>query len=167
MKFLMIAFIVFAFSCNSHSDIKRYYNANAKLHHALADSLHNFVIRHDTKEIILSRSLMEDKSIYFHYYVEEITTRVLIKYDSSLNRTDPESELTAKIEIPIEIIRLFKKTVYTSLIADSKGVFFGYKDDFNGNSKTGILVDYTVEENNDKDLYHLGKNVYITRGVIP
>src|SRR5688500_7554873 len=80
----IISIAMTAFSCSPYSDIKKYYQDNTSLHQALADSLHNFTTQHKT-EIILRRSLMEDRTVTLNYDLPGMALRAGIKYDSLLN----------------------------------------------------------------------------------
>ncbi|MFT3676835.1 MAG: hypothetical protein QM781_13160 [Chitinophagaceae bacterium] len=93
--------------------------------------------------------------------------RIPIEFDDSLRRHDKYPEYTSEIKVPIEIIKLFKKSKYTSLIADSTEIFFGYKNSFDGNSKYGIVIDRDTIDNTRRHIKKLAKNVYVTEGIIP
>lgn len=167
MKSILIFSIVIItfFSCNDTDNVlKKYYNNNTQLHHALADSLINYAIKHKT-EVTMQKRLDGQNQIYFGYYFQEGNIVRFVEFDDLLNRIDSNPEYTSKIEVPIEIIKLFKKTMYTSLIADSTRVFFGYKDSFDGNSKYGIFINRDSADHNIPE--RLAKNVFITRGIIP
>ena len=155
------------FSCSSTNIVlKKYYYGNKDLHHALADSLNEFVKQHKT-EVIMRKRLDGGNQIYFSYHFEKDNISVPIEFDNKLYRVDPMPEYTSKIIVPIEIIKLFKKSIYTALIADSTEVFFGYKDSFDGNSKYGIVIDRDTADNSKRHIQKLAKNVYITKGIIP
>jgi hypothetical protein len=168
MKYILLFTIVIIpfFSCRGkNSVLKSYYNDNIQLHQVLADSLMSFAKGYHT-EVVLRRRLDMNEQIIFSYSVKtDEPLRIGIEFDSALKRTDNYPEITSKTLVPIEIIKLFKKTMYTSLIADSTEVFFGYKDSFDGNSKYGILIN---RDTAGKSKYHkLAKDVYLTWGIIP
>ena len=155
------------FSCNStNSVLKRYYNDNVGLHHVLADSLNNYVNKHQTR-VTMRKGLDGKNEFFFGVYFKEGNIMRFIEFDNLLNRLDSASEYTSQIEVPIEIIKLFKESMYTSLIADSTEVFFGYTDSFDGNSKYGIVIDRDSMDNSKRHILKLAKNVYITKGIIP
>lgn len=164
-----MAYWFFALSCNTNYNVlKGYYNSNKVLHNELADDLMIFAKRYHTKEVIMRKRLDINGQVTFSYFIQtDEPTRIGIQFDSALKRTDSYPEITSKTIVPIEIIELFKKTMYTPLIADSTEVFFGYKDSFDGNSKYGIVIDRDSTDNGKRHIQKLAKNVYITKGVIP
>ena len=158
------------FSCNTTNDtLTKYYNSNKELHHVLADSLIVFAKKYHTNEVVMRKRLdINNGQVFFSYFIQtNEPIRIGIQFDSALKRTDPYPEITSKTIIPIEIIKLFKKSMYTALIADSTEVFFGYKDSFDGNSKYGIVIDRDSTDNTKRHIQKLARNVYITKGVIP
>lgn len=147
--------------------MKEYYLNNIKLHQILADSLNNFVVRYNTEVIIRKRPDLGNK-IVFRCQIKGTNDRTPIEFDSLLNRNDLYPFETSRFIIPIEIIKLFKALRYTSLIADGNdGLFWGDAYDFNGNSQTGIIINHEEEKKKDEYILRLGKNVYITRRIIP
>jgi len=167
MKYILAFAITLSFTCcnNADSILKKYYNNNNQLHQALADSLMSFAKNYHT-EVILRRSLMGDGQIYFSYFtITHEPINVPVVFDSTFKRTDPYPEITSQTIVPIEMIKLFKRTMYTSLVADSSRVFLGYEDSFDGNSKYGILI--SSDTVNRSKLQKLGKDVYLAWGTIP
>ena len=171
MKYIIILSlsVMSFFSCNTtNNTLKKYYNHNVALHNELADSLMVFAKKYHTNEVIMRKRLDINGQIIFRYFIQtHEPARIGIQFDSDLKRTDLNPEITLKIIIPIEIIKLFKKSMYTELIADSNKVFFGYKDSFDGNSVYGILIDRDPTDNSSRYILKLAKNVYITKEVIP
>jgi hypothetical protein len=168
MKLFLLLSIIFIFvaSCSRNSFLKKYYDNNIELHQSLADSLMHYTSRNKT-QIILRKKLDGQEEIYFNYYFKEGNIFRRIEFDTFLNRIDMDSSFTSQIAVPIETIKLFKKCIYTAVIADNSEVFFGYEDNFDGNSKYGIVIDLASNDNSKKHIQKLAENVYITRGVIP
>ncbi len=167
MKYiLLITIVIISFSCSdTNNALQNYYNKNIELHQDLADSLRSFCKKYHT-EVTLRRRLDGNDEIFFRYYVKTHEPIMIgIEFDSLLRRIDHHPEMTSKTIVPIEIIKLFKKMMYTSLIADSVAVFYGHTDSYDGNYKHGILIDKDTSYNSK--LQKIGKDVYITWGVIP
>ena len=166
--FIICLLVVLIFSCNTtNQTLKRYYKKNAVLHQALADSLHNYSVRYKTR--VTMQKKIDDNSgkVYFMHYSQKDNLHVLIEFDSLLIRHDQRPEYTSQITVPIEIIKLFKKMPYNSLIADSSEVFFAYKWNLDGNTIRGIVIDRDSVDNSKRHIKRLAKNVYVTNGIVP
>lgn len=168
MKYILFISVatIFLFSCSDNNRVlENYYNKNIDLHQVLADSLRSFCKKYHT-EVTLRRRLDGNDEIFFSYYVKtHEPIRIGIEFDSALKRIDHYPEITSKTVVPIEVIKLFKKMMYTSLIGDSVAVFYGHTDSYDGNSKHGILLDKDTSYNSR--LQKIEKDVYLAWRVIP
>ena len=156
-----------SFSCNSkYKALTDYYNSNPTLHKEISDSLMSLADRYNTEIIMVMRPDLGDK-IIFRYYSKSNNSRMPIEFDSALNRIDPYPEMTLKIEVPRDLLRKFKNTIYPAVISDSMKTFFGYRYSYGGESYYGILIDNSPLQKNEGKIRLLGPNVSITKGIIP
>jgi hypothetical protein len=155
-------------SCNNNfHELKKYYNDNKILHEELADGLCNLVKQNKTSEITIRKRSDSQKLIVFRQYFSDNNSRMPIEFDSLFQRHDPYPNYTSQIEVPIDIIKLFKKSCYTALIADSSEVFFGYKDNSDGNTKLGIVIDKEPGRDKSRYIKQLADRAFIANGIIP
>lgn len=164
---LLVVSVLFYGSSCKYSKLAQYYNSNLELHKSIADSLYNFIQNHDTK-VIMRQKFYGDKKVSFGYYFSDINTVIGIGYDSLFNRDNPYPERTAKINIPLKLIKDFKKTIYHAILATKEGIFFGYDYYSSSDYEYGLLVYYDESKIQKTDVIKkLDNGACIYKKIIP
>lgn len=160
-------FLLIFCSSGKYSKLDSYYSRNKNLHKDIAVTLHEFVTKHNT-EITMRQKFDADKSVSFGYYFDDINTIIGIGFDSLLNRENPFPERTSKIDIPLNLIRNFKKTNYHAILASKEGIFFGFDYFTNSEYEYGVLI-YNDENKINKGnvIKSIEKGVCIYKAIIP